>query len=87
MSADLRCLRILTKWMPNGNVIQFAKSNPEENRLQLVSSLAVARSLLFINRAQLSEVMSGVAYIHDLGIVHGDLKGVCPIFSTHLLSH
>ena len=28
--------------------------------------------------------MSGVVYIHGLGIVHGDLKGVRPIFLVHL---
>ena len=86
VSADLRCLRILTEWMPNGNVMQFIESNPKENRLRLVSLLVVCvRSLLLINCPQLSEVMSGVAYIHDLEIVHGDLKGVCPMFSTHFL--
>lgn len=32
--------------------------------------------------SQLSEVMSGVAYLHGLRIVHGDLKGVSPTLST-----
>ena len=41
-SGDPRCLCILTEWMPNGNVIQFTRSNPNENRLRLVSSLAVS---------------------------------------------
>jgi len=44
--------------MPNGNVMQYTKSNPTANRLQL-----------------LSEVTSGVAYLHNLKVVHGDLKG------------
>ncbi|KAF9783954.1 kinase-like domain-containing protein [Thelephora terrestris] len=50
--------RVLTEWMPNGNIMQYAKSNRTANRLQL-----------------LSEVMSGVTYFHDLGIVHADIKG------------
>ena len=33
-------------------------------------------SNLILDNPQLSEVMSGAAYLHDLGIVHGDLKGV-----------
>ena len=33
---------------------------------------------------QLSDVMSGVTYLHDLRIVHGDLKGVRTAFLVHL---
>ncbi|KAF9784796.1 kinase-like domain-containing protein [Thelephora terrestris] len=58
VSMDPYCFRILTRWMINGNITEYARSNPEVNRLQL-----------------LLEVASGVAYLHELGIVHGDLKG------------
>ncbi|KAF9651394.1 kinase-like protein [Thelephora ganbajun] len=57
VSEDPYCFRILTEWMPNGNAMQYTRSNPEANRLRL-----------------LSEIMSGVAYLHELRIVHGDLK-------------
>ena len=30
---DPCCFLILTAWMPNGNVIQYARSNPRANRL------------------------------------------------------
>ena len=56
-SGDLRCLRILTEWMPNGNVIQFARSNPSENRLRLVSSLAVP--LRFFHAHRLLSALRG----------------------------
>ena len=64
--------------MPNGNVVQYAKSNPEANRLRLVSPLSqfAVFSLSLVNEFQLSEVMSAVAYLHELNIIHGDLKGV-----------
>jgi len=29
-----------------------------------------------LHKLQLSEVASGVTYIHEIGIAHGDLKGV-----------
>ncbi|KAF9778166.1 kinase-like domain-containing protein [Thelephora terrestris] len=58
ISTNRRSFKILTEWMPNGNVKQYTRSNPEANRLKL-----------------LSEVMSGVTYIHGLRVVHGDLKG------------
>ena len=49
VSANSHYFRILTKWMPNGNVIQYAVSNPKANRLQLVGSLSrFAGFLLFI---------------------------------------
>jgi len=35
---------------------------------------------------QLSEVMSGVAYLHELNVIHGDLKGVSPVL-VYLSSH
>lgn len=82
VSADSRCFRILTEWMSNGNVIRYAKLYPKENRLRLVSLLVVFPRffLLFIDNLQLSEVAAGVVYLHELKIVHGDLKGVSLMF-------
>ena len=40
ISPDAPRLCILTEWMNNGNVMQYARSNPNANRLQLVSPLA-----------------------------------------------
>jgi len=49
VSAHPQCFRIFTEWMSNGNVMRYARSNPEANRLQLVSSLAVSpQPFLFI---------------------------------------
>lgn len=38
MSQDQCCFRILTEWLSNGNVMEYTKSNPDANRLRLVSS-------------------------------------------------
>ena len=65
--------------MPNGNVMEYVRSNPEANRLRLVSpGVHSSRKLMFmsLDDLQLSEVTSGVTYLHELGIVHGNLKGV-----------
>jgi len=43
ISADLRCFRILTEWMPNGNLMRYTKLNSKENRLRLVSFLLFPR--------------------------------------------
>ena len=62
--------------MHNGNVIQYAESNPEANRLRMVSQfLQFTTHRLFMDIIQLSEVMCGVAHLHGLDLVHGDLKG------------
>ncbi|KAF9783904.1 kinase-like domain-containing protein [Thelephora terrestris] len=60
ISAKSHCFHILTEWMRNGNIMQYTMSNPAANHLK---------------NLELSEVMSGVAYLHDLRIVHADLKG------------
>ncbi|KAF9790663.1 kinase-like domain-containing protein [Thelephora terrestris] len=57
ISINPHSFRILTEWMPNGNVSRYTEVNPTANRLQL-----------------LSEVMSAMTYLHDLKVVHGDLK-------------
>lgn len=46
VSTSSHCSRILTEWMPNGNVVQYACSNPEANRLRLVGQFAVSPFLL-----------------------------------------
>ena len=40
MSTDPHHFLILSKWMSNGNVMQYARSNLEANRLRMVSPLA-----------------------------------------------
>jgi len=46
-----------------------------------------ASSLIILNRPQLSGIMSGATYLHELGVVHGDFKGVrlmpAPILPAH----
>ena len=39
VSVDPPHFSILSEWMPNGNVMKYARSNPEANRLGLVSRL------------------------------------------------
>jgi len=85
-SADPRSFRIISDWMRNGNVMEYTKSNPEVNRLRLVSPLADFSPifvLMILHDRQLSGVMSGATYLHELGVIHGDLKGVRQTFTTH----
>jgi len=45
MSADPYHVLILSEWMPNGNVMQYAGSNVEVNRLWIVSPFVVPHDL------------------------------------------
>ena len=45
MPTDPQGFCVLTEWMPNGNVMQYTRSNPEANRFRLVSPLAVSPRL------------------------------------------
>lgn len=55
VSPDPRRFRILTEWMPNGNVTQYTRSNPEANRLQLVGPLVISLGFISpIHRAPLA---------------------------------
>ena len=86
MSTDPHCFLILSEWMPNGNVMQYTRSNQEANRLRLVRALALPPRFFpsLTSTLKLSNVMSGVVYLHELRIVHGDLKGVSLTFLTPL---
>ena len=46
VSADRHCLSIFTEWMPNGNVVQYTRSNTKANRLQLVRLFVVSLIIL-----------------------------------------
>ncbi|KXN84000.1 Serine/threonine-protein kinase HT1 [Leucoagaricus sp. SymC.cos] len=54
--SPLTCL--VSLFMKNGNLHDYAPRLPQKSRLPLIS-----------------DVVSGLYYLHDLGVVHGDLKG------------
>ncbi|KAL0058646.1 hypothetical protein AAF712_014672 [Marasmius tenuissimus] len=54
-------LCLVSPWMERGNLVTFLKNTPPEN---------VDRVLLAY------DVASGLAHLHDMKIVHGDMKGV-----------
>ena len=71
---------MVSEWMSNGNINQFVRENPEANRFHLVScSRNLLQQSVVDNRAdpQLRDVAKGLVYMHDQGMIHGDLKGVC----------
>lgn len=69
---------MISEWMAGGNINDFVRTHPDENRLRLVSFPHQLRPRFSDNYViiQLSGVSRGLIYIHEQGMVHGDLKGV-----------
>ncbi|KAK1227626.1 Rho guanine nucleotide exchange factor [Marasmius sp. AFHP31] len=60
MDDSMKRLCLVSPWMERGNLVQFMKDSPE---------LVVPESLAF-------DVACGLSHLHDMKVIHGDLKGV-----------
>ena len=71
---------MISDWMVNGNMSDFVKAHPDVNRITLVGLSPGSFHPHFIDNYeifQLEGVAEGLIYVHDQGMIHGDLKGVC----------
>lgn len=69
----------ISPWMENGTAADFIKQNPGADRVKLV------RIIIFVNISsafkptvlvQLRGIADGLSHLHDLYIVHGDIRAV-----------
>ncbi|KAF9645222.1 kinase-like protein, partial [Thelephora ganbajun] len=61
-------LCLISEWMDQGNVAQYLEH----------------RENLEVNRIELLvDILDGLAYMHSLHVVHGNLKGVCRLPSLY----
>ena len=66
-----------SEWMENGNINEFIDVHPDANRFKLVRYILTAYRADTDGRlSQLTDVARGLIYMHDQGMIHGDLKGV-----------
>ncbi|KAF8597059.1 kinase-like protein [Ceratobasidium sp. AG-I] len=68
-------LVVVSPWMDNGDLIKYVQRNQKADRWALMSSmsyLALSPNLRFW---QCLQATVGLAYIHSIGLVHGNLDG------------
>jgi serine/threonine protein kinase len=67
---------MVSQWMDHGNIMGFVEKYKDVNRVQLVSEDVILQDNLYNPLSQLVEATIGLEYVHNLDVVHGDLKGV-----------
>ena len=74
-------LQIVSEWMPGGDLTDHIGSNPQANRINLVSPFLSVPGTQPYFSCQLIDVAEGLNYLHNCEVIHGDLKGVGPTSS------
>ena len=69
-------LRIVSVWMPGGDLTAYITRNPQTNRLNLVSQIWRLLKNMCLVFCELVDVAKGLQYLHLSDVIHGDLKGV-----------
>ncbi|KAJ8077692.1 Rho guanine nucleotide exchange factor [Marasmius tenuissimus] len=69
LSASQEQLCLVSPWMERGNLVTYLQNTPRK----LVNHISLASDIAF-----------GLAYLHDLKIVHGDMKGVNVLITPKL---
>ena len=66
---------LVSEWMENGNINEFIGRDRHVNRAEFVRCHLTLQEP-YSCTIQLAGVANGLKYMHDLHMVHGDLKGV-----------
>jgi serine/threonine protein kinase len=72
---SLPCL--ISPYYRHGNITSYLKKYPYINRLHLVSqNIGLIRVIPCSLSRQISQVADALSYLHDISIIHGDVKSV-----------
>jgi len=67
---------MVSEWMYHGDINEYIGKHEGVNRVRLVSNYAISVGDQCNWFIQLFDATNGLKYMHSLGVVHGDLKGV-----------
>ena len=67
---------LVIPYYENTDVMRYLRQNPTADRLMLVSDDMCSLSFQLTFKCQIRGLASGIVYLHELGIIHGDIKGV-----------
>jgi serine/threonine protein kinase len=73
---DKSPLCLVSRWMEEGTLIDFFRRYPSERRTSYVSAKILRMRASRLTVGQLLGTFRGLAFMHSLGVVHGDLKAV-----------
>jgi hypothetical protein len=66
--------------MANGNIRDYIRGNPDADHMRLLSEVASGAYSVSLAPCQWPVVIIlGMEFLHENGIVHGDLCGVSPL--------
>lgn len=69
--------------MENGNILEYTRKHPEVNRMTLASLKLLLKKIDHSSCIQLVDVAKGLQYLHGVGQVHGNIRGVSFPHITH----
>lgn len=72
--------------MPNGTIVDYLKRNPNAHRRKFVSVttfVGIWLASALPRSCQVRDIAKGLIYVHSIGLVHGDLKAVGLLRSSH----
>ena len=68
---------MVSHYCSKGHISQYILDNAQEDRLELVSVFqSFPKALSHTIHFKILGVASGLAYLHSMDVIHGDLKGV-----------
>ena len=71
--------------MANGNIRDYVRENPDADRIRLLVEVASGAYSVRLAPCQCLLITLGMEYLHENGIVHGDLCGVSPCHVSRAL--